>query len=37
LVDEPTPRVLSMLETLLVKRQKVEKFVIWSTSDGIQE
>jgi hypothetical protein len=28
LVDEPTPRVLSMLETLLVKRQKVEKFVI---------
>jgi len=28
LVDEPTPRVIPMLETLLVKRQKVGKVVI---------
>ena len=37
LVDEPTPRVIPMLETLLVKRQRVGKVVIWSTSDGIKE
>jgi hypothetical protein len=37
LVDEPTPRVIPVLEILLVKRQKVGKVVIWSTSDGIKD
>jgi len=37
LVDEPTLRVIPMLETLLVKRQMVGKVVVWAKSDGIKE